>query len=152
LRRDESDASDLASVDLFGDNPVVASLWRTTVGNAWWNLTLRFLLELAALLGLGMAGWSFQAGSWRWILAIALPLVAAVLWGTFAVPNDPSRSGRAPVPVPGAFRLALELIVLFGGAAGFYLAGHTTTGIVMTLLIAASYAFSLDRLGWLLRQ
>ena len=59
---------------------------------------------------------------------------------------------RAPVPVPGAFRLALELIVLFGGAAGFYLAGHTTTGIVMTLLIAASYAFSLDRLGWLLRQ
>ncbi|SFO16009.1 Protein of unknown function [Mesorhizobium sp. NFR06] len=122
------------------------------MGSTWWNLTLRFLLELAALLGLGMADWSLSAGFWRWILAIALPLVAAVLWGTFAVLDDPSRSGRAPVPVPGAVRLALELIILFGGATGFYLAGHASTGIVMALLVALSYAFSLDRLAWLLRQ
>ncbi|AZO27995.1 YrdB family protein [Mesorhizobium sp. M1B.F.Ca.ET.045.04.1.1] len=122
------------------------------MGNAWWNLTLRFLLELSALLGLGMAGWSFPVEFWRWILAIALPLIAAVLWGTFAVLDDPSRSGRAPVPVSGAVRLVLELVILFGGAAGFYLAGHTATGIVMALLIALSYAFSPDRLNWLLRQ
>lgn len=122
------------------------------MGNAWWNLTLRFLLELAALLGLGMAGWSFPVGFSRWILAVALPLVAAVLWGTFAVLNDPSRSGRAPVPVPGAVRLALELVILCGGAAGFYLTGHAAIGIVMALLIALSYAFSVDRLAWLLRQ
>jgi hypothetical protein len=122
------------------------------MGNAWWNLTLRFLLELAALLGLGMAGWSLSEGWWRWILALALPLVAAALWGTFAVPDDPSRSGRAPVPVPGAVRLALELAILFGGAAAFYLAGHAAAGLVMALLIALSYAFSLDRLDWLLRQ
>ncbi|RUU00255.1 DUF2568 domain-containing protein [Mesorhizobium sp. USDA-HM6] len=122
------------------------------MGNAWWNLTLRFLLELSALLGLGMAGWSLPAEFWRWILAVALPLVAAVLWGTFAVLNDPSRSGRAPVPVSGSVRLVLELVILFGGAAGFYLAGRAATGIVMALLIVLSYAFSLDRLGWLLRQ
>jgi hypothetical protein len=122
------------------------------MGNAWWNLTLRFLLELAALLGLGMAGWSLSEGWWRWLLALALPLVAATLWGTFAVPDDPSRSGRAPVPVPGAVRLALELAILFGGSAGFYLAGHAAAGLAMALLIALSYAFSLDRLGWLLRQ
>lgn len=122
------------------------------MGNAWWNLTLRFLLELAALLGLGVAGWSLSGGWWRWLLALTLPAIAAVLWGTFAVRDDPSRSGRAPVPVPGAVRLVLELAVLFGGAAGFYAAGHTTTGIIVTLLIAISYAFSLDRLGWLLKQ
>ncbi|MER9614515.1 YrdB family protein [Mesorhizobium sp. M0207] len=122
------------------------------VANVWWNLTLRFLLELAALLGLGMAGWSLSAGMWSWILAVALPFVAAALWGTFAVPNDPSRSGRAPVPVPGGVRLVLELVILFGGAAGFHLAGYTTAGIAVALLIAVSYAFSLDRLGWLLRQ
>ncbi|UCI09102.1 YrdB family protein [Mesorhizobium sp. B1-1-8] len=122
------------------------------VGNAWWNLTLRFLLELAALLGLGMAGWSLSDGWLRWILAPGLPLVAAALWGTFAVRDDPSRSGRAPVPVPGAVRLALELIILFGGAAGYHLAGYTTTGIVIAVLIAISYVFSLDRLAWLLRQ
>ncbi|WP_246680156.1 hypothetical protein [Mesorhizobium sp. B2-8-9] len=39
------------------------------MGNAWWNLTLRFLLELAALLGLGMVGWSFAVDFSRWILA-----------------------------------------------------------------------------------
>ncbi|TPL04651.1 MULTISPECIES: DUF2568 domain-containing protein [unclassified Mesorhizobium] len=122
------------------------------MGNAWWNLTLRFLLELAALLGLGIAGWSLSDVWWRWVLALALPLIAAVLWSTFAVLNDPSRSGRAPVPVPGAVRLMLELVMLFGGAAGFYLAGHAAAGIVMALLIALSYALSWDRLGWLLRQ
>nr|WP_284731674.1 DUF2568 domain-containing protein [Mesorhizobium sp. dw_380] len=113
---------------------------------------MRFLLELAALLGLGMAGWSFSSGWWRWVFALALPLIAAALWGTFAVLDDPSRSGRAPVPVPGAVRLVLELIILFGGAAGFHAAGYTTSGIIVALLIAISYAFSLDRLSWLLKQ
>ena len=122
------------------------------MGNAWWNLTLRFLLELSALLGLGIAGWSLCGGWWRWLLALTLPVIAAVLWGTFAVRDDPSRSGRAPVPVPGAVRLVLELAILFGGAAGFYAASYTTTGIIMTLLIAISYAFSLGRLNWLLKQ
>ena len=122
------------------------------MGNAWWNLTLRFLLELAALLGFGLSGWGLSDGLWRWLLALALPLIAAALWGTFAVLDDPSRSGRAPVPVPGAVRLALELVILFGGAVGFYVAGYTTTGIIVALLIVISYAFSLDRLSWLLKQ
>ncbi|TPN28382.1 DUF2568 domain-containing protein [Mesorhizobium sp. B2-3-3] len=122
------------------------------MGNAWWNLTLRFLLELVALLGIGMAGWSLSSGSWHWILALGLPFIAAVLWGTFAVPGDPSRSGRAPVPVPGMVRLVLELVILFAGAAGFHVAGYSVTGITVAALIAISYALSLDRLGWLLRQ
>ncbi|MGX7874881.1 YrdB family protein [Mesorhizobium sp. ORM6] len=122
------------------------------MGNAWWNLTLRFLLELAALLGLGMAGWSFSSEWWRWGLAVALPFIAAVLWGTFAVLNDPSRSGRAPVPVPGTVRLALELAILFSGAAGFHLADYSVMGIAVAVLVAISYALSLDRLRWLLRQ
>lgn len=42
----------------------------------------------------------------RFFLALGIPGVAAVLWATFRVPNDP---GRAPVPVPGIVCLALEL-------------------------------------------
>ncbi|WP_245517184.1 MULTISPECIES: DUF2568 domain-containing protein [unclassified Mesorhizobium] len=122
------------------------------LGNAGWNLTLRFFLELAALLGLGIAGWGLSGEVWRWVAAPAVPLVAATLWGPFAVPNDPSRSGRAPVPIPGAVRLVLELVILFGGAVGFHAAGYKTTAIVVALLIVVSYAFSLDRLGWLLKQ
>nr|WP_246811690.1 YrdB family protein [Mesorhizobium silamurunense] len=124
----------------------------TTLGNAWWNLTLRFLLELAALLGLAMAGWGLSGEVWRWAAAPVVPLIAAALWGTFAVPNDPSRSGRAPVPIPGVVRLVLELAILFGGALGFYAAGYKTTAIIVALLVAVSYALSLDRLGWLVKQ
>ncbi|WP_280456932.1 DUF2568 domain-containing protein, partial [Nocardia carnea] len=37
----------------------------------------------------------------RWLLVVLLPVVAAAAWGVFAVPDDPSRSGAAPVAVPG---------------------------------------------------
>ncbi len=76
-----------------------------TMGSHSLNLALRFLLELAALGAMGYWGWTQHEGPVRWRWAIGLPLVAAVLWGTFAVPNDPSRSGQAPVPIPGILRL-----------------------------------------------
>jgi hypothetical protein len=121
------------------------------MGSQPWNLALRFLLELAALAGLGVAGWSLASGFWRWLLVILLPLTAAVLWGVFAVPGDPSRSGGAPVPVPGVVRLVLELAILFAGAAGCYLSGYRTAGLVIATLVLAHYAISYDRIGWLLR-
>jgi hypothetical protein len=100
------------------------------MGSQPWNLALRFLLELAALAGLGVAGWSLASGFWRWLLVILLPLTAAVLWGVFAVPGDPS---------------------LFAGAAGCYLSGYRTAGLVIATLVLAHYAISYDRIGWLLR-
>ena len=51
------------------------------------NLALRFLLELAALVGLGMWGWSMTDGWFKVVLAVAMPVVGAALWGTFAVPE-----------------------------------------------------------------
>ena len=42
---------------------MLPNLWSKIVGNAWRNLTLRFLLELATLLGLGIAGWSLSDAS-----------------------------------------------------------------------------------------
>ena len=73
------------------------------------NLILRFLLEIMALISLGIWGWK-QSESWfRLVLAICIPVVLAVIWGTFAVPNDPSRSGFAPVITSGFIRLMIEL-------------------------------------------
>jgi hypothetical protein len=46
---------------------------------------------------------------------ILIPLLAATAWGVFNVKGDPSRSGKAPVPVPGIVRLLLEL-AFFGSA------------------------------------
>ncbi|MBO6718704.1 MAG: YrdB family protein [Rhizobiaceae bacterium] len=122
------------------------------MASAWWNLGLRFMLELAALAGLGVAGWRTVPAPWNWLAVIALPLGAAALWGVFNVPDDPSRSGAAPVPVPGLLRLLIEFVVLFGGVAAFALAEYRTAAIVLAVLIAAHYALSWDRIAWLLAR
>ncbi len=96
---------------------------------AGWNLALRFGLELAALAGIATAAWRAADGPWRWVAAVALPLIAATAWATFIVPNDPSRSGRAPVEVPGSIRLALEFAVFGAGAAGFLSASNARIAV-----------------------
>ncbi len=57
------------------------------------NLAVRFALELAALAALAAWGWSLTDSWWRWATAAGLVLIAAFVWGTFAVPGDPSRGG-----------------------------------------------------------
>ena len=59
------------------------------------NLAIRFVLEMAGLVALGWMGWHYGKGINGYMLAIGIPLVAAMLWGTFAVPDDPSRSSEA---------------------------------------------------------
>lgn len=116
------------------------------------NLALRFLLEVSALVSIGYWGFSQHAGIWRWVLCLGGPLVAAVLWGTFAVPDDPSRSGRAPVPVHGVLRLLLELVVFGFGAWALFDAGSTVLALIFTGLTIVHYALSYDRVAWLIRQ
>ena len=113
-----------------------------------WNLALRFLLELAALAGFGVWGWL----SFGWIAAIGAPGVAAALWGVFNVPGDPTRSGRAPVPVPGWLRLGLELVILYGAVWALFDVGYGPLGKSLGLITALHYALSFDRLGWLLAR
>lgn len=116
------------------------------------NLAVRFLLEIAALVAIGYWGWSQDDGLLRFVLAIGLPVLAAVLWVTFAVPDDPSRSGKAPVPVPGIIRLALEL-AFFGFAVwALYDVGLTTLSLILAIAVVVHYAVSYDRIVWLLRQ
>ncbi len=54
----------------------------------WTWLTVAFLVELGALAALAAWGWS---GGWstatRWLFAVGIPVVAAVLWGLFAAPH-----------------------------------------------------------------
>jgi hypothetical protein len=110
------------------------------------------LLETAALVALGYWGWNLAGSPLRYVLAIGIPVAAAFLWGTFAVPNDPSRSGKAPVPIPGALRLALEL-AFFGFAAwALYSAGATLFSLIFGAIILLHYAISYDRLAWLIKQ
>jgi len=116
------------------------------------NLALRFLLELGALAGLAYWGWVAHDGAWRFVWAIGLVMVAAILWGTFAVSDDPSRSGQAPVPVPGLVRLILELALFITASWAIIASGRAPLGLGFAAIVLAHYLLSYDRILWLIRQ
>jgi hypothetical protein len=112
------------------------------------NLALRFVLELVALGGLALLGWTL-GGGWQVVVAVALPVVGAAAWGTFRIPNDP---GPAPIAVPGPVRLALEIAVFGGGVAGYAVAGHEVVALVVGTVTVGHYLASYDRVIRLLRN
>jgi hypothetical protein len=105
-------------------------------GLAWANATLAFGLELGALAVLGWGGWQLGGPvAVRVLLAVALPTVAAVLWGLFAAPRATFSAG--------AGRLAVQAMVF--GAAAVLLAwaasprwGAAFAAVVAVNLVAAA--------------
>lgn len=106
------------------------------------NLALRFALELAALGAMAYWGWTQNDGAWRWIAALGLPLIAAALWGTFRVPNDPR---EAPIAVPGAIRLLLEAAFFGGAVLLLALADQSRAALIFGVIIVLHYIASYDR-------
>lgn len=121
-----------------------------------WQLGLRFVLEIAALVAWGMAGWELAGDAWggtlRWLLALVLVSAAAAAWGTFRVDGDSGGDNEAPIEVPGTVRLVLELVVLLGGAVAVTWAGETVFGVVLALLVVGHYATTMPRVSWLVAQ
>lgn len=116
------------------------------------NLTLRFLLELFSLAVIGVWGWN-QSDNWvRYVLAIGLPVLAAAIWGTFAVANDPSRSGRAPVPVSGIIRLCIEFLFFGFAVWALYQLNSRQLSVLLGVLVLVHYGSSYDRIGWLIHH
>ena len=116
------------------------------------NLVVRFLLELSALCVMGLWGWHRRDDGLRILVALAIPLLAAALWGTFAVPHDPTRSGSAPIPVSGILRLALECG--FFGFAIWALSDlkFARLAAIFGAAVAVHYALSYDRIRWMVGQ
>jgi Protein of unknown function (DUF2568) len=81
------------------------------------NLALRFIVELAALGGLAYWGAHTGSGLISVLLAVAAPLAAAVVWGTFAAPKAARRLPRAP-------RVAVEATVFGLAGAGLAVTGR----------------------------
>jgi hypothetical protein len=115
------------------------------------NLLLRFVLELAALYAMGRYGLHVASGPLRFALSVVLPLAAATAWGVFAVPSDPSRSGRAPIPVPGTSRLALEVAFFSLGVLALLQSDARMAAVGLALSVVLHYALSVDRIRWLLQ-
>jgi len=116
------------------------------------NLALRFLLELTTLVAAGMWAWRLGSGHLRFVLAIGIPVLMAAVWGIFNVPGDPSRSGAAPVIVPGLLRLAIELAFFAFGTWSLHQCGHSRAAWALGILVMFHYLMSYDRIKWLLAQ
>lgn len=116
------------------------------------NLTIRFLLELASLFVIGLWGWE-QSETWiRFILAIGLPLIFAIIWGVFAVPNDPSRSGKTVIATSGIIRLAIELAFFAFAVWALYNLKYASLSWILGVIVAFHYILSYDRVKWLIKQ
>ena len=116
------------------------------------NLAIRFLLEVSALLAMGLWGWRQSEGWLRFVLAFGIPLIMAVVWGTFAVPNDPSRSGEALIAVPGILRLVIELAIFAFAIWALYDLEYTRISLILGIIVALHYIASYDRILWLVKQ
>lgn len=114
------------------------------------NLAIRFLLEMFALASVGIWGWKYSDGWLQYVLAIGIPIILATIWGTFAVPGDPSRSGKAPVVTSGILRLAIELGVFSFASWSLYNIGLNRTGIAFGTIVLIHYILSYDRIKWLI--
>ncbi len=115
-------------------------------------LVVRFLLELVAVASFGVFGWRAFDGPWKFLLVVVLPVVAAVVWGAFAVPGDPSRGGQAKIAVSGSARLVIELSVLGGGALALQTAGLPHWGLALAVLVIVYHVLAYDRVVWLLTR
>jgi hypothetical protein len=102
-------------------------MWR------WGNLLLAFLVELVAL-GI-FAYWGWRTGGTtlvRWLLALALPLVTAIVWGMFAAPTA---SHTSPV-----LRWTVKVLVFGLAGAALWSLRHPLLGVGFVVLVAANLA------------
>lgn len=98
------------------------------------NLALRFLLELAALAALAV--WGVHAGHSPGAdvaLGVGAPLLATILWGTYAAPRAPRQLEGTPLAV-------IQLTVLLAGAAALAAAAHVALGVILAVIVLANAA------------
>jgi hypothetical protein len=101
------------------------------------NLVLKFLLELAALAGFGYWGTSIADGAAAVVIATALPLIVAVLWGTLAAPRA---RRRLPLRLRAPFELgvfALAALAWWGAGSATMAGAFAALAVVNALLLTA---------------
>ncbi len=107
------------------------------------NAAGRFVLELAALYGVGRGVWETSRNV---VAVVVVAGLAAFVWGRFRVPDDP---GPAPVAIPGVVRLMIEAVVLVGGGVGLATA-HERFAVVYFVALVVHYATTRRRLAHVL--
>jgi hypothetical protein len=97
----------------------------------WGNLLLAFLAELVALGIFAWWGWDAASGTaLKLVLAIGLPVVAAVVWGLFAAPTA---SRGTPV-----VRTIVKVVVFGLAGAALWSLGHPLLAVIFVVVVAAN--------------
>lgn len=93
------------------------------------NLAVRFLLELCMLAAISY--WGFKTHS-AWLLkilfGIGLPVLIAVLWGTFLAP-------KATHSLTGISFFVLEMLLFASGAVALFASGKPSLGWAYTITL-----------------
>jgi hypothetical protein len=96
------------------------------------QLALRFALELCAIAAIAYGGWHVGGPIWlRVLVAVALPLIAAVVWARWVAP-------KASHPIPDPLRLVPEWVVFGGATVALAVTGHPVLAAVLAILAAAN--------------
>jgi hypothetical protein len=104
---------------------------------------------MTAIISVGIWGWYRTDGFLQYLLAFGLPILIATIWGVFAVPNDPSRSGKTVVATPGSIRLFIELGIFSSAAFALFDLGKHQYSYIFGAIVIVHYLVSYDRIIWL---
>lgn len=120
------------------------------------NLALRFILELIGIYALGdvghHVGHSLNSELLALVCMLLFPAMAMIIWGVFAVPNDPSRSAKAVIAVPGSVRLLIEVAFFSSAVIALMTLAFDLLATLYLLAVIIHHLFSRKRLSWLLKQ
>ena len=99
------------------------------------TLAVRFLLELGSLAALAIWGWRVGGP----VVAVAVPGVAAFVWGRFVAPNAPHR-------LSDPAKLGLEVVVFGSAVAGIVASGSArlAAGFAAVVIADLILMFVLD--------
>lgn len=95
-------------------------------------LALRFLLELCLLAALAYWGSQVEASTLvNILLAIGVPVLAIIIWGSFVAPKSPNR------PATPAW-LVIQAILFGAGVAGLVDADQATLAVILAAVVVVN--------------
>jgi len=112
----------------------------------------RFVLEILALVFIGWWSSTWATG-WAGVFYSFTAVAGTMMvWGVFNVPGDESRSGKAPVIVPGLVRLFIEAFVFLFATASIYFILGSVFALLFLIAVIAHYIHTKHRISWLLKN
>ncbi len=114
------------------------------------NLLLRFVLEIAALIGIGQWAWQKYDGLPRYLIGIGLPLLLYLAWGVFKTPGEPGAGPKKVlVPISGRARLLFEITWFLFALWCMFIGGNLVLGGILIFTLLLQYFWSAERVVWL---